>query len=81
MNILDKLISGAAGYFGEQQKHDNAVELAKLGLQPVAAPTPSAAVVSATAAPSQLIAGVSNTVVFAAGAGLLALVVVVLVKK
>ncbi len=76
-NWFDSLVNAAAGYFGNEQKNDAAIELAKVGVQPVGTtPTPAAA---ATAA--QWIPGVSNGLVIAGGAGLLALVVVVVIAK
>ena len=87
MDTLNQLLGDAAGYFGEQQKQDAQIELAKLGFNPVTGqattPTTTPSTSTAAAAPAaQWIPGVSNGVVIAGGAALvLGIVLVVALRK
>ena len=80
MDFLNNLLAQAAGYFGAKEQADAKLELARLGVNQAAVNTAGASNVAA-AQTAQWIPGVSNGVVIAAGAGLLALAVVVVVAK
>jgi len=79
MDFLTKLLSAAAGYGTAKEQADAQVAVAKLSAETAAAAKAEKATTQAAAA--QIIPGVSNTTVFAIGAGILALGLVVVIAS